>query len=188
MVQETWVKSQVASYQRLKKWYLVPPCLTLSNIRYISRVKWINPGKGVAPSPTPQCSNYWKGSLLIALDYDRQLCLLIVFIQACPIFATSYSHEMLDIGIMVRLFANSPGDLGSIPGQVIPKTRKMVLGATLVKTQHYKVRIKGKVEQSREGVASSPAPWCSNYQKGNLQVTLDYSRLLYLLYSHEKLE
>ena len=27
-----WVQSQVESYQRLKKWYLMPPCLTLSNI------------------------------------------------------------------------------------------------------------------------------------------------------------
>ena len=27
----------------------------------------------------------------------------------------------LDIGIMVREFANGPGDLGSIPGRVIPK-------------------------------------------------------------------
>ena len=44
------------SYQRLKKWYLMPPCLTLSIIRYGSRVKWSNPGKGVAPSPTPWCS------------------------------------------------------------------------------------------------------------------------------------
>ena len=32
--------------------------LTLSNIRYVSRVKWSNPGKEVAPSPTPQCSSY----------------------------------------------------------------------------------------------------------------------------------
>ena len=30
---------------RLLKWYLMPPCLTLSNIRYVSRVKWSNPGK-----------------------------------------------------------------------------------------------------------------------------------------------
>ena len=36
-----------------KKRYLIPPCLTLSIIKYISRVKWSNPGKGVAPSPTP---------------------------------------------------------------------------------------------------------------------------------------
>ena len=41
--------------------------------------------------------------------------------------------------------ANSPGDLGSIPGRVIPKTQKMVLDASLLNTQHYKVGIKGKV-------------------------------------------
>ena len=41
---------------------------------------------------------------------------------------------------MVRVFANGPGDPGSIPGRVIPKTLKMVLDATLLKTQHYKVR------------------------------------------------
>ena len=51
---------------------------------------------------------------------------------------------------MVRVFANGPGDLGSIPGRVIPKTQKMVLDVILLNTQHYKVEIKGKVEQSRE--------------------------------------
>ena len=30
------------------------------------------------PSPTPWCSSYWKGTLLVALDYDRQLYLLYV--------------------------------------------------------------------------------------------------------------
>ena len=54
------------------------------------------------------------------------------------------------MGLAVRVFANGPGDLGSIPGRVIPKTQKMVLDASLLNTQHYKVRIKGKVEQSRE--------------------------------------
>ena len=43
-----------------KKWYLMPPCLTLSIIRYGSRVKWSNPGKEVAPSPTPWCSKLSK--------------------------------------------------------------------------------------------------------------------------------
>ena len=55
-----------------------------------------------------------------------------------------------DIGIMVRVFANGPGDLGSIPGRVILKTLKMVLDASLLNTQHYKVWIKGKVEKSWE--------------------------------------
>ena len=60
MAREIWVQSQVESYQRLKKWYLMPPCLTLSIIRYGSRVKWSTPGKGVAPSPTPWCSKLSK--------------------------------------------------------------------------------------------------------------------------------
>ena len=44
--------------------------------------------------------------------------------------------------------ANGPGDRGSIPGRVIPKTKKIVLDASLLNTQYFKVRIKGKVEQS----------------------------------------
>ena len=55
-----------------KKWYLIPPCLTLRIIRYVSRVKRSNPEKGVAPSSTPWCSSYWKGNLWLALDYSFQ--------------------------------------------------------------------------------------------------------------------
>ena len=57
---------------------------------------------------------------------------------------------------MSGVFANGPGDLGSIPGQVKPKIQKMVLDATLLNTQHYKVRIKGKVEQSKEWSSTLP--------------------------------
>ena len=72
---------------------------------------------------------------------------------------------VLNIGMMVRVFANGPGDLGSIPSRVIPKTQKMVLDAALLNTQHYKVRIKVKVEQSRERSSA----------------LLDFSPQLYLL-------
>ena len=72
---KAWVRSQIKSYKRLKKWYLMPPCLTLSIIRCGSRVKWSNPGKGVAPSLTPWCSCYRNGSLLVTLDYGCQLLL-----------------------------------------------------------------------------------------------------------------
>ena len=61
------------------------------------------------------------------------------------------------------------------------RLKKMVLDASLLNTQYYKVRIKGKVEQSREGIAPSPTPLCSSYRKGILMVTLDYGRQLYLL-------
>ena len=103
---------------------------------------------------------------------------LSLYIYICICILVLY---VPDIGLAVRVFANGPGDLGSIPGRVIPKIQKMVLDASLLNTQHYKVRIKGKVEQSREGVAPSPTPWCSSYRKGSLRVTLDYGRQLYLL-------
>ena len=60
-------------YVRFPYPYWIPPGLTLSIIRYGSRVKWSNPGKGVVPSPTPCCSCYLKGSLRVCLDYGRQL-------------------------------------------------------------------------------------------------------------------
>ena len=54
------------------------------------------------------------------------------------------------IGLVGRVFANGPGDLGSIPGRVIPKTLKMVLDTSLLNTQRYKICIKGNVDQFRE--------------------------------------
>ena len=39
------------------------------------------------------------------------------------------------IGLMSRVFANGLGDLGSVPGQVIPKTQKMLLDAALLNIQ-----------------------------------------------------
>ena len=46
--------------------------------------------------------------------------------------------------------------LVSILGRDIPKPQKMVLYATLLNTQHYKVKIKGKVEQSGERFSALP--------------------------------
>ena len=56
-------------------------------------------------------------------------------------------------------FANGPGDLGSIPDRIIPKTLKMVIDTSFHNTQQYKVHIMGKVEQSRE--RSSALPYTS---------------------------
>ena len=43
---------------------------------------------------------------------------------------------------MSGVFANGPGDWGSIPSRVISETQKMVLDTSLFNTQHYKVRVK----------------------------------------------
>ena len=75
------------------------------------------------------------------------------------------------------VFANGPGDLGdlgSIPGRVIPKTLKMVHDTSLLKTQQYKVRIKGKWSNSGKGVTPSPTPRCSSFWKGSVLVALEY--------------
>ena len=53
-------------------------------------------------------------------------------------------------------FTNEPGDLGSIPGRIIPKTLKMVLDTSLLNTHQYKVHIVGKVEKSRERSSTLP--------------------------------
>ena len=85
---------------KTQKWYLMPPCLTLSNIRYGSRVKWSNPGKGVPPFPTPWCSSYRKRSLRVTLDYGRQLYLLIYIY----IYIFIYFFFLKGIWINKRIF------------------------------------------------------------------------------------
>ena len=72
-----------------------------------------------------------------------------------------------------RIFANGLGDRGSIPARVRPKTQKIVLDVSLHNTQHYKVRIKGKVEQSKER---------SSNGKQRLRVALDNGHHLIYIY------
>ena len=65
----------------------MPPCLTLSIIRYGSRVKWSNPGKGVAPSPTPWCSSYQKG------DFGS-LSTTVANLPQMFIYSVKYVHRL----------------------------------------------------------------------------------------------
>ena len=101
MTRETEDQSQVESYQRRKKRYLMPPCLTLSIIRCGSMVKWSNLGKGVSPSPTPWCRSYRKGILRVTLNYGRQLYFYLLTYKerqgACYVFfeEISGSHYFL---------------------------------------------------------------------------------------------
>ena len=63
------------------------------------------------------------------------------------------------IGLVSKVFVNGPGDVCSITGRVTRNTFKMALNTSLLNTQQYKVRIKGKVEQYRE--SSSTLPYTS---------------------------
>ena len=77
------------------------------------------------------------------------------------IVCISYGANTLEKGMTPTILPPvmgkyGPGDQGSIPGRVIPKTLKMVLDTSLLSTQQYNVRIKGKVEQSRERSSTFP--------------------------------
>ena len=109
MVREIRVQPLVASYQRLLKWYLIPHCLTLSNIKYVSREKWSNPGKEVAPSPAPQCSSYWKGSLLVPLDYCRQLTITNYILSSNYFYLMIISY--LNTALWLQVFLSNTNNL-----------------------------------------------------------------------------
>ena len=83
----------------------------------------------------------------------------ILEVSFFSIYENTYYNQSLKIldkillknnSLVGKEFANGPRDLGSITVHVIPKTLKMVVDTSLLKTQQYKVRIEEKVEQSRE--------------------------------------
>ena len=74
-----WIPGRVIP--KTQKWYLMPPCLTLSTVRYRSRIKWSNPENGVASSSTLRCCSYWKESYLVAHYSGRQLIDIVYWKQ-----------------------------------------------------------------------------------------------------------
>ena len=80
--------------------------------------------------------------------------------------AKDYFHSLsLSLYIYIYLvslvFTNGPGEI-KVQSQVESYQglkKKVVLEATLLNTQHYKIQIKGKMEQSRE--RSSALPYTS---------------------------
>ena len=89
------------------------------------------------------------------LGYHSTKCDTIVSRIYLYLYTYMYVYYQA-IGLMSRLFANGLGDWDSIPGRVIPKTQKMVLDSILLNIQHHIVKIKGKVEQSREWSSALP--------------------------------
>ena len=82
---------------------------------------------------------------------------------------------------MGKVLANVPRDWGSIQGQVISRAQKMVLDPFLLNTLHYKVCLKGKVEESRESSSTLSYFGVVGIEKGASGLPLLYGHLLYLL-------
>ena len=94
------------------------------------------------------------GSIAYSISSAKRLQSHFVFIVKKIL--VSYRFITGSLSLVGRVFANCPGDLGSILGRVIPKTFKMVLDTSLLNTQQYKVRIKGKAERFRERSSALP--------------------------------
>ena len=62
-------------------------------------------------------------------------------------YGVNISHRFIDLVVKCSPMVRQTGVQSQV---VIPKTQKVVLDTSLLNTQHYKVRFKGKVEQSRE--------------------------------------
>ena len=54
------------------------------------------------------------------------------------------------INLVGRAFANGPGDRVRSLVESYQRLKTMVFDVAMLNTQHYKVQIKGKVEQSKE--------------------------------------
>ena len=99
-----------------------------------------------------------------------------------PIFRSISNLQFtLQIDVVGRVFVNGQWDRSSIPGWVITKTQKMVLDVALLITQHCKLRINGKMEQSRARSIVFPYTSVLLLMKRDLQVALDYGHQFYLL-------
>ena len=85
-----------------------------------------------------------------------------MYINICYI-SIIYVYIYIYLCLVGRVFANDPGDLGSIPGRVIPKTLKMVLDISLLNTHNIRCISRVKWSNQEKGVAPSPTPWCSSY-------------------------
>ena len=91
-------------------------------------------------------------------------------------FMTNTLYVDTALYLRLSLFPNGPVDWSSIPGRVIPNLLKMVLDTSLFNSQKYKVRIKSKVDQSRERI-SAPLHLCvTTFKKGSLRVVFDYGQ------------
>ena len=129
-----------------QKRYLIPPCLTLGNISYISRVKWSNPGKGVAPSSTPR----WSILILIVIlmkvlsflnnGYFRYFENIIIIMMSCCL------HGFPWLSLAIRPYHPS---LLSSPQRYILYPYRGVVDKCLMVVQHLQVRVKGSIEKRR---------------------------------------
>ena len=81
-----------SSHTKDSKIVLDAALLTLCIIRYVSRIKWSNPGGGVAPSPSPRFKSYGKRKpsghpRLRSLTYFYGISNIVGYLIPNPVYA-----------------------------------------------------------------------------------------------------
>ena len=76
----------------------------------------------------------WDGNSFHILNFSYNGIFLI---RGSTVYIKCYFNRSIDLA--VKVFAKGSGHRGSIPSRVIPKTQKMVLDASWLYTQSYKV-------------------------------------------------
>ena len=155
LFKRVFIQSEGNSLNRIRAWLL--RCLRPLPVGWDCRIRWLHLSRGVRLASHPKL--YDIEALVLELEWmlsTFSLSLLLGSLWSGVVVPISLLNGSKRTGPAVRVLANGPGDLGSIPGRVIPKTLKMELDTTLLNTQHYKVRFKGKVEQSWEWSSALP--------------------------------
>ena len=86
---------------------------------------------------------------------------LFIIKEWTKIEQNSASNRSIDL--VVRVFAKGPGDRGSIPDQVIPKTKKWNLMPPCLTLSVISYGSRVKWSNPKKGVAPFPTPRCSSY-------------------------
>ena len=118
---------------------------------------------------------HWSWSGRILIDPSQNQMSLCIFL-----FATLILSRI--IGLMSRVFANGPGNRGSIPGRVISKTQKWYLMPPCLILSIIRNGSRVKRSNPGRGVVPSTTPRCSSHWKGSLRFSLEYGRQLILIY------
>ena len=135
----------------------MPPCLTLC---IISRSKWSNPEKGIAPFSTPRCSRYSIGNIWVVLVYSRSTYYIYIYICVCVCVCSIFvfKHVCLNkTDICVNLFC-----LWSVQVclQIVWLLDGMNLGMCCIFSRYFRLP---KRPISREQIINWKLQWCVIY-------------------------
>ena len=114
MFWETGVQSQVELYEKLKKLYLIPPCLIPSIIRHGSRVSEAIHGKENYPPLNLGVAATEKGAIRSLSTTVGQLIYIYIYIYTAGDRLCKHNFRMSLLEKTVRQYSTDSSDLNSL--------------------------------------------------------------------------